>query len=98
VENFSTLAVFSVALNLAAMIGGWVLAWVTRLSQRQAVTVAIETGVQNATLALLIASSVLGNDALGVPGAVYGVLMYFGGLVLAVTMRRLLAAPVAAGT
>lgn len=91
VENFSTLAVFALALNLAAMVGGFAMAWLTRLSQRQAVTVAIETGVQNATLALLIASSVLGNDALGVPGAVYGVLMYLGGLVFAFAMRRVLA-------
>lgn len=97
VANFSTLAVFAVALNLAAMVGGFVMAWLTRLSRRQAVTVAIETGVQNATLALLIASTVLGNDALGVPGAVYGVLMYLGGLVFAVTMRRVLAAPTVAG-
>ncbi len=89
--NFSTLALFAVVLNLIAMAGGFVAAWLTRLSRRQGVTVAIETGVQNATLALLIASTVLGDDALGVPGAVYGVLMYFGGLVFAFSMRRVLA-------
>ncbi len=88
VQHFSSLAVFAVVLNVLAMVGGFVAAWVTRLSRSQSVTVAIETGVQNATLALLIGSSVLGNDALGLPGAIYGVMMYGGGIVFAFWVRR----------
>jgi bile acid:Na+ symporter, BASS family len=59
-----------------------------RLSRRQAVTLGIETAVQNATLALVVASSILQQDAMSVPGAVYGVLMYAGGLAFAFGMRR----------
>lgn len=88
VQHFSSLAVFAVVLNVLAMVGGFVAAWITRLSRSQSVTVAIETGVQNATLALLIGSSVLGNDALGLPGAIYGVMMYAGGIVFAFWVRR----------
>lgn len=88
VQNFSSLAVFALVLNLLAMAGGFVIAWFTRLSRRQSVTVAIETGVQNATLALMIGSSVLGNDALSMPGAIYGVMMYVGGIVFAFWVRR----------
>jgi BASS family bile acid:Na+ symporter len=40
-------------------------------------------------LALVIASTVLKDDAMAIPGALYGVLMYVGGLVFALTMRRL---------
>ena len=78
--------------NVLAMVGGFVAAWVTRLSRSQSVTVAIETGVQNATLALMIGSSVLGNDALGLPGAIYGVMMYAGGIAFAFWVRRFTAA------
>lgn len=92
VQHFSSLAVFAVVLNVLAMVGGFVAAWVTRLSRSQSVTVAIETGVQNATLALMIGSSVLGNDALGLPGAIYGVMMYAGGIAFAFWVRRFTAA------
>lgn len=88
VQHFSSLAVFAVVLNVLAMVGGFVAAWVSRLSRSQSVTVAIETGVQNATLALMIGSSVLGNDALGLPGAIYGVMMYAGGIAFAFWVRR----------
>ncbi|MDB5747810.1 MAG: hypothetical protein JWP72_2658, partial [Massilia sp.] len=40
------------------------------------------------TLALVIASTVLKQDAMAIPGALYGVLMYAGGLVFAYSMRR----------
>lgn len=92
VQHFSSLAVFAVVLNVLVMVAGFVAAWATRLSRSQSVTVAIETGVQNATLALMIGSSVLGNDALGLPGAIYGVMMYAGGIVFAFWVRRFTAA------
>ena len=36
----------------------------------------------------MIASSVLKVEAMAIPGALYGVLMYVGGLLFALTMRR----------
>ncbi len=86
--NFNTLAPFAVVLNLGMLALGFAVAWAARLSYRQSVTLGIETAVQNAALALVIASTVLGNDAMAIPGAVYGVLMYGGGLLFALTMRR----------
>jgi len=86
--NFNTLAPFAVVLNLGMLTLGFAVAWAARLSYRQSVTLGIETAVQNAALALVIASTVLGNDAMAIPGAVYGVLMYGGGLLFALTMRR----------
>ena len=58
------------------------------LSRSQAITLGIETAVQNAALSLVIASSVLGDDDMAIPGALYGVLMYAGGLLFAWVMRR----------
>ena len=59
---------------------GFGVAKIGRLERRQAVTVAIETAMQNATLAIVIGSTVLQDDSLVVPAAIYGVLMYVGGL------------------
>lgn len=87
-DNFSTLAPFALLLNLSMLAAGFTVAWLARLSRRQAVTLGIETAVQNATLALVIASTVLQQDAMAVPGALYGVLMYAGGLLFAFAMRR----------
>jgi BASS family bile acid:Na+ symporter len=87
-DNFATLAPFAVVLNVAMLCIGFAVAWLARLSRSQSVTLGIETAVQNAALALVIASSVLKDDALAIPGALYGVLMYAGGLVFALTMRR----------
>lgn len=87
-DNFATLAPLAIGLNLAMLAAGFCAAWLARLSRRQAVTLGIETAMQNATLALVIASSVLKQDAMAVPGAIYGVLMYAGGLLFAFAMRR----------
>ncbi len=88
-DNFSTLAPFAVLLNVSMLGVGFAVAWAARLPSRQSVTLGIETAVQNAALALVIASTVLKEDAMAIPGAVYGVLMYAGGLVFALAMRRL---------
>ena len=88
-DNFSTLAPFAVLLNVSMLGVGFAVAWAARLPSRQSVTLGIETAVQNAALALVIASTVLKEDAMAIPGAVYGVLMYAGGLVFALAMRRM---------
>jgi BASS family bile acid:Na+ symporter len=87
-DNFTTLAPFAVALNVTMLLAGFLVAWIARLSRKQSVTLGIETAVQNATLGLVIASSMLKQDAMAVPVALYGVLMYAGGLLFAYSMRR----------
>jgi len=87
-DNFATLAPFALVLNITMLCIGFAVAWAVRLSRAQSVTLGIETAVQNAALALVIASSVLKDDTLAIPGALYGVLMYAGGLAFALAMRR----------
>lgn len=88
-DNFVTLAPFAVFLNLTMLCVGFAVARAVRLSRSQSVTLGIETAVQNAALALVIASSVLKVDAMAVPGALYGVFMYVGGLLFALTVRQI---------
>ena len=93
-DNFGVLAPLAVTLNVAMLLIGFGVAWLARLPARQAVTLGIESAVQNATLAMVMASSVLKDDAMAIPGAVYGVLMYAGGLAFAFGMRRFTGDPV----
>lgn len=87
-SNFTTLAPFSIALNFFMLAIGFFMAWLMRLNTKQAITLSIESSIQNAALALVIASSIMQDDSMALPGAVYGVLMYAGGMLFAMTMRR----------
>ncbi|HEY0588726.1 MAG TPA: bile acid:sodium symporter family protein [Pseudoduganella sp.] len=86
-DNFQTLAPFAIALNVTMLACGFGVAWLARLSRQQSVTLGIETAIQNGTLAMVIGSSVLKQDAFALPGALYGVLMYVSGLAFAYGMR-----------
>lgn len=92
-QHFLTLAPFAIGLNLAMLALGFATARLARLSRRQSITLGIEAAIQNATLAFVIASSVLKNDTLLIPAAVYGVLMYVGGLLFAGIARRFIDGP-----
>ncbi len=95
-EHTAALAPLVLAMS-ATMLGlGYGLARLFGAERRQAVTVAIESSVQNATLAIVIGSTVMGDDTMILPGAVYGVMMYFTGIAFVFAARRLLA-PAAQG-
>jgi len=88
-DHLASLAPLAVLLNVGMLGVGFAAARAARLSRRQSITLGIESAVQNAALALVIASSVLADDAMAVPGALYGILMYACGLLFALAMRRL---------
>lgn len=55
---------------------GYVLPRLLGIGQKQAMASAFEVGIHNSTLAIAVAVSVLDSEALAVPAAVYGVLMF----------------------
>lgn len=71
------LALATTAMCLLAMLAGAGLARLGRLDLPDTVTLGLEVGVQNCTLAFLIAYNVLQSATVGMPAAVYGVTMYF---------------------
>lgn len=88
VSTLPQLAPLVVALNVSMLAVGYTLSRLAKLKRQQAVTVAIETAVQNATLAILISSTMLKNDQMALPAVVYGVLMYAGGLAFVYWIRH----------
>lgn len=75
-----TPAVF--ALNASAMAVGLLLARLIGAAPRDAMTLAIETGVQNATLAIFLTLTVLGSLPLAVTQNIYGVVMLLNAMLL----------------
>lgn len=65
------------ALNIAAMAFGLMVGRVLGLNARDRMTLAIETGVQNATLALFLTLTVLESLPLAVTQNIYGMVMLF---------------------
>jgi bile acid:Na+ symporter, BASS family len=88
--NFSTLAPLVLTMNFVMLAIGFGLSKLARVETRQAITVAIESSVQNGTLAIVIGSTILKNDLMMLPGAIYGVAMYFTGIAFVFVARRFL--------
>jgi BASS family bile acid:Na+ symporter len=65
-----------VVLNLAIIALGGLLSWVCRLGRSEQIAIAVEFGIKNTTLSLLIAFTVIGDEEVGLAAAVYSLVMY----------------------
>ncbi|MDQ0644499.1 bile acid:sodium symporter family protein [Microbacterium murale] len=75
--NFAQLALITILFCLISLsIGFWV-PRMLKIGKRESIATSFEIGIHNATLAIVIAQSVLGSTELSLPAAVYGVLMFF---------------------
>jgi len=92
IENLGKIAPALVTLNMALLAVGYITAKMARVSVAQCKTIAIETGIQNATLgiavAALIAGTTTGFSAYALPAAVYGITMYIVSLPILAWFRK----------
>lgn len=95
-QSLGELGPAALAMGAAAIGGGFALARASRLGLRDAITVGMEVGVQNSTLAIVIALTLLNSPAIAVPAAIYGLLMYLPAFVAAWLGRRAVARAAAA--
>lgn len=83
-DHFLSLAGVTVSLNVLTMIIGFGAAFLARLPGRQMRTISIESGIQNGTLAIVIATTIIKNGEMALPGGVYSLVMFAtGGLMMA---------------
>lgn len=75
--NLASLAGIVVLFCLLSLTLGFLVPRLFRVSHEQAVASSFEIGIHNATLAIVIAQTVLLNVEMSLPAAVYGVLMFF---------------------
>ena len=86
---FAEAGLAAIALNVVMMILAFAIARGARLGPRQQTAITMECGLQNGTLAIFVAVSLIGNEIMSIPGAVYSVIMYATAFAyLAVASRR----------
>jgi len=66
----------AILLNISTMTIGFVLAVSFKLTRPQAISISIETGIQNATLAITLATIALNNVEYSIVPVIYGLLMF----------------------
>jgi BASS family bile acid:Na+ symporter len=75
--NIGQLALITVLFCVLSLAIGYLVPRLLRIDRPQAIASSFEIGIHNATLAIVIAQTVLLNEEMSLPGAVYGVLMFF---------------------
>jgi len=76
VDYFRQAGPVTLALNLIMMGLAMGLAKVARLMRRQQTAITFECGLQNGTLAIFVAASLIGSKAMTIPAAIYSLLMF----------------------
>jgi BASS family bile acid:Na+ symporter len=86
--NVGGLAAITILFCVLSLTIGFLVPRLFRVERRQAVASSFEIGIHNATLAIVIAVAVLGNEQMQLPAAVYGVLMFFVALAFGLLVAR----------
>lgn len=81
-ELFAAAGPFAIALNVIGVATGLLCRLIPGVSSRDAMTLAIELGIKNGTLGLMVTLSMLGSESMAMPSAVYGLLMFIFGAFL----------------
>ena len=89
IPYFEQAGLATICLNVVTMCLGLGSALIFRLKNKHAISIAIESGVQNSALAMTIAGVTLQNTALGIPAAIYSLVMYATGFVAIYLGRKL---------
>jgi BASS family bile acid:Na+ symporter len=84
-ENFARVAAAALTLNVVAMAFSFTASKLGRLNDRQATAIALELGIHNATVAIVVAGMI--NDELMIPAAVYSAFMFITGGIFAKFMH-----------
>lgn len=88
VDFFIQSGPITLILNLLTLTVGFFLARVFLLSKRQAITIAIESGIQNGTLGIMIAATLLKNSEMTIPIAIYSLIMFMTAAVIIILTNR----------
>lgn len=82
VEYFSLAGPVALSLNLLMLLIGFYGSRLLRLNSAQSITISVETGIQNGTLGITIAATLIGNSMMTIPSAIYSLIMFVSAAVL----------------
>ncbi|MCB0633422.1 MAG: bile acid:sodium symporter family protein [Saprospiraceae bacterium] len=81
-EAMKRVGLVTLLLNLGTMGLGFLTARLLQLNFKNAISITIESGIQNGTLAFVIATTILNNIEMGIPTAAYSMWMFVTGGIL----------------
>jgi BASS family bile acid:Na+ symporter len=87
IPNLGSLAGITILFCALSLTIGFFVPRLFRVEPKQAVASAFEIGIHNATLAIVIAQTVIGSVEMSLPAAIYGVLMFFVALAFGFLIR-----------
>jgi BASS family bile acid:Na+ symporter len=76
-KDYINLYPHAILLNVLSMIGGWFVARKIGLKLKNQYTIAVEVGLQNSTLAIFIAATLLSSQQMAVVPIIYGSFSFF---------------------
>lgn len=82
VSGMKEVGLVTLLLNITTMGLGYFTARLFKLNLKNAISITVESGIQNGTLALVIASSILNNVEMGIPIGAYAIWMFLTGGIL----------------
>jgi BASS family bile acid:Na+ symporter len=88
VDNIATLGPVALLLSVLSLTVGYFVPKAFKVERDQAIASAMEIGIHNATIAITLALTVLNDEAMAIPAAVYGVVMYLPAAVAARLLSR----------
>ena len=88
VRDGSRFAPAFIILNIASLIVGYYVPRLLKVDYIQSMTIAIETGLQNSTVSITVAITLLNNNDMAIIPGLYAIWMYVTGFALAFWMTR----------
>jgi BASS family bile acid:Na+ symporter len=76
VQSFRDVGPIALALNAVMLLIGYFSARLLSLRQPQSITISVESGIQNGTLGIAIASTLLHNNVIAISPAIYSLIMF----------------------
>lgn len=87
-DNIGTLGPVALLLSILSLLIGYYVPRAFKVNEKEAIASAMEIGIHNATIAITLALTVLNDETMAIPPAVYGVLMYLPAAVAARLLSR----------
>lgn len=75
--HYFTVFPMALLLNLGGLFGGYYISKWTKLSNKSALTISLEVGLQNTSLAIYIATGLLHSPTLAIPAIMYAMFTFF---------------------
>jgi BASS family bile acid:Na+ symporter len=74
---FAQVGVAALSFNIISMLSGFFIPALFKLPKQQRISIAMEIGIHNGTLAMFIAINALQSPAMAMPAAIYSLMMFF---------------------